>query len=343
MEAPSARYGELPVGEVVKLIDQFEKANVLEVTLTGGEPFVREDLLDILDVLVEKRIRVNRIYSNGTLIHEGILEAIRRRGFSPGFQISFDGCNAHDQMRRTKGIEQSVIKAIQTLCACGFETSVATCIDRLNKDRLLATFDLLNTFDIQFWRITSPQRVGYWRDSSTALSQEEEMEAYLPVLHRWLEEGRPFGLQLGKFFITGMGKRGDSLQPHRMRFTPDSYDCSDLRNRSYLLPDGVLIPCPGFTDANFRKRMPNLFKEELSKVWSQSFLCYIIDMKKGDLLAHNKECERCKIFQDCGLGCRASAVAETGDLMKKDPIACSMWKRGYKQRFLDLGSSAPTG
>ncbi|NOZ20849.1 MAG: radical SAM protein, partial [Planctomycetes bacterium] len=40
MEAPSGRYGEPSFEEVIRLIEQFECANVHQVSLTGGEPFV---------------------------------------------------------------------------------------------------------------------------------------------------------------------------------------------------------------------------------------------------------------------------------------------------------------
>jgi hypothetical protein len=36
------------------------------------------------------------------------------------------------------------------------------------------------------------------------------------------------------------------------------------------------------------------------------------------------------------MGCRASALTETGDLMAKDPIACDLWKKGYKKQFEEL-------
>ena len=101
MESPSGRYGELAFEDMVRLIEQFERANVLQISLTGGEPFLRQDILDIVAMLAEKRIRLSQIYSNGLLITEDHLKAIKRTGFSPRFQISFDGVGAHDYMRGT--------------------------------------------------------------------------------------------------------------------------------------------------------------------------------------------------------------------------------------------------
>jgi radical SAM protein with 4Fe4S-binding SPASM domain len=89
-------------------------------------------------------------------------------------------------------------------------------------------------------------------------------------------------------------------------------------------------------DSIVQERMPNLLREDLSQVWTQSFLRQIADMKKKDLFARNAECAACELFQECGMGCRASALTETGDLMAKDPLMCEVYRMGYKKLFRNL-------
>jgi radical SAM protein with 4Fe4S-binding SPASM domain len=79
--------------------------------------------------------------------------------------------------------------------------------------------------------------------------------------------------------------------------------------------------------------MPNLLREDLSKVWTSSFLRQIASMKKKDVLAKNPECSACDWFKECGAGCRASALMAAGNLTAKDPIMCELHKKGYKDRF----------
>jgi radical SAM protein with 4Fe4S-binding SPASM domain len=62
----------------------------------------------------------------------------------------------------------------------------------------------------------------------------------------------------------------------------------------------------------------------------------ITDLRKKDLLARNPECVACELFKECGIGCRASALTETGNLMAKDPIMCELCKKDYKKRFRDM-------
>ena len=82
--------------------------------------------------------------------------------------------------------------------------------------------------------------------------------------------------------------------------------------------------------------MPNLLREDLSQVWTRSYLRQITDLKKQDLFSRNPECVACELFRECGMGCRASALTETGDLMARDPIACEVYRKGYKKLFRDL-------
>ncbi|MFC1579490.1 radical SAM protein [Thermodesulfobacteriota bacterium] len=339
MESPSRRYGELPFKDMIGLIKQFQRANVHEVSLTGGEPFLRKDLLDIVEVLAQKRIWVREICTNGLLVKEDDLERIKRAGLSPGFQISFDGVGTHEYMRGQEGIEEAAIEGIRRVRSAGFPVAIVTSIDRVSKACLFDTYNLLKELDIHSWRIASPQAIGNWRGSATGMSFEKEAEAYEPLLHRWLEDGRLFAIQLGRFFHgTGKGEPSSKERP-MIRHTPENLDCRPCREKPYLLPNGTLLPCPAYTDTTLQDRMPNILRDGLSKVLSKSILRTIADMKKGDLLAKNKECISCDIFEDCGMGCRASAVLETGDLMAKDPIACGFWKKGYVKRFAELASA----
>ncbi|MHB1420156.1 MAG: radical SAM protein [Bacillota bacterium] len=338
MESPSGRYGELTFNDMVRLIEQFEQANVLQISLTGGEPFIRKDILDIIALLAKKKIWLGQIYSNGLLITEEHLIGIKHFGFSPSFQISFDVIGAHDQMRGSRGTEQIVIDTIQKLRASGFSVVVATSIDKANIGGLADTYELMKKLDIQLWRIAAPQESGNWRGSTTVLSLKEEAELNLYLLNRWLKDGRPINIHLSSFYRGDSGSKQSVQVQDSPNYTPDSYDCGTCREQPNLLPDGTLLPCPGYVDSSLQRQMPNLLQKNLSRVWTESYLREIVDIKKKDLLVRNPECAVCEFFKECGIGCRALALTKTGDLMAKDPLSCEMWKKGYKKWFKELVS-----
>ena len=329
MESPYGRYGELPFTDVLRLIEQFGKANVHQVDLTGGEPFLRPDLPDILAALAARQIAVSQIYSNGVLITRNLLEQIKGIGFQPKFQISFDGCGTHDAMRGLAGTEPATVEAIRLLREMDFPVIVATSIDKSNISALAATYELMKDLAIQFWRVGPPQEIGNWRHTSTGLTWDEMLSACTAVTACWIADDKPFQLQMPGYHSSREGDDG-------FRFDPDSYDCISCRLDMSILPDGTAIPCPAYTDTAVYRQMPNLLHQPFSAVWSDSALRQLIDIKKSAVLAHNNECAACAEFGQCGGGCRAMAVASTGDLMAVDPQVCDMYKSRFSQRFAAL-------
>jgi DNA-binding YbaB/EbfC family protein len=323
MQAPAGRYGELPHETMLSLVEQFEQSNVVQVTLTGGEPFLRGDLPGIMAALARRGIWVNDIYTNGVLLTEETLGTIRATGLAPRFQISFDGLGGHEYMRGTAGIQKGVIEAIRKVRAAGFTVIVASCIDRVNVGFLGDTYNLLRDLDVQAWRIGAPLAMGNWRAATTDLSLAEQAQAYTLLLERWLNDGRPFELVLGQF-LRAARNAGPAAGEPEASYTPESYDCGSCRENPNLLPDGVLLPCPGYVDSTLQDRMPNVLTEGLSKAWTESLLRSLADVRKGDLLARNEECRRCELFGRCGAGCRASALRETGILKQFERIELSM-------------------
>ena len=66
---------DLPVGEWLVFFEELGRAAVMEVTLCGGEPFIRKDLKELLAGIVKNRMRFG-ILSNGTLITDEIASYI---------------------------------------------------------------------------------------------------------------------------------------------------------------------------------------------------------------------------------------------------------------------------
>ena len=66
-------------GKTKKLIDQMADCGVMQVELTGGEPLVRPDFLQLLDRMREHSIFVTQIYTNGALVDEAFLNELEKR------------------------------------------------------------------------------------------------------------------------------------------------------------------------------------------------------------------------------------------------------------------------
>jgi MoaA/NifB/PqqE/SkfB family radical SAM enzyme len=97
----------------------FAKGGVKAFNITGGEPFVRKNLLEIFDLFQAKGMRCDYITTNGTVIREDKAEALAnlvRQGFLRHISVSVDGPpELHDEVRGLKGTFRKITENVAAL------------------------------------------------------------------------------------------------------------------------------------------------------------------------------------------------------------------------------------
>ncbi|MBN1172786.1 MAG: radical SAM protein [Micromonosporaceae bacterium] len=356
MSAPVDRYGELPSRQAADIIDQLAEANVEAVSLTGGEPFLRADLMQLIERLVTCGIRVTDIYSNGTLIHDRTVRDLTALGVRPIFRISFDGCGTHDYMRGTSGVEPLVIDTIRRLTSAGYQVAVATCVDTTNVGRLVDTYELMRELDLYAWGVGRPQPLGCWRTSTSQLGLDEMAHVCEDLLRRWLHDGRPFMIGLEAFYSgAGAGADGSSppaceqgaapreqgAAPREQGAAPREqsvFACSSCREWPYLAADGTLLPCIGYEGTALVSGLPNVVDQGFAAALGDPALRALLDLPRSEVLSRNPQCSACEALSECGTGCRSAALAATGELLGRDTGTCALVRGGHKRRFAELAA-----
>lgn len=103
---------ELEKEEISKLADQAENAGIRDFTITGGEPFVRKDIMEILAYCSSKKFSLG-ILSNGTLIDEEKAEKIVELGIS-NLQVSIEsGEEIHNRIRNQPNAFKLLLAALE--------------------------------------------------------------------------------------------------------------------------------------------------------------------------------------------------------------------------------------
>jgi MoaA/NifB/PqqE/SkfB family radical SAM enzyme len=99
----------------------FPEASGLQVSLTGGEIFMRKDILQVMDVFREKGYSCGYLTTNGTIIDEARAEALAqlaRVGFLKHISVSIDGPGElHDRARGLKGTFERTAAGLRRLQA----------------------------------------------------------------------------------------------------------------------------------------------------------------------------------------------------------------------------------
>ncbi len=103
---------DLPKEEWLQFFEELNHCAVMEITIEGGEPFFREDLKDIIEGIVQNRMRFS-ILSNGTLINDEMVAFLASTGRCNSVQVSIDGSTSltHDVCRG----DGSFLKAVEGL------------------------------------------------------------------------------------------------------------------------------------------------------------------------------------------------------------------------------------
>ena len=111
-----------------RIVSEGKEMGVYLYTISGGEPFLRPDLLDLYD---KHRDCVFLVYTNGTCIDDKTVGRLQGCGnAAPG--ISLEGWEAQTDFRRGKGVYGKVMEAMDALREAGILFGFSATATRLN-------------------------------------------------------------------------------------------------------------------------------------------------------------------------------------------------------------------
>jgi radical SAM protein with 4Fe4S-binding SPASM domain len=148
---PETFAGELSIEEIEKLTKNLGKS-LLNVNITGGEPFARKDLIDIAKkYLINSSIQSIYITTNASLPNriKKFAEEISnfRNDVELTFQISIDDFPAqHDKVRKIKGLFSNCVETYKLLKRMGNKINpiVSITVTHENCDRIKEIFNYLH-------------------------------------------------------------------------------------------------------------------------------------------------------------------------------------------------------
>lgn len=134
---------ELTFDEGKKLLNQASKLGVYGFCFTGGEPFARKDIFDLIKYAKQKGLFVN-LNSNGAYL-EKHSERILKSGLD-SLTVSIDSLNpkVHDSMRGVSGCYNKILKGIERLKRSrkknGIKLGVRLVISKENQEEIFAFY-----------------------------------------------------------------------------------------------------------------------------------------------------------------------------------------------------------
>lgn len=339
MSAPLGKHGSPSHEEILQVADQLAECGVFQVGLTGGEPLIREDFLEIVDSLTEREIGISVIYTNGWLVDERLLDELDKRGAHPNFQISFDGIGHHDLLRGVPGAEEKTLEVLRLLQEREHATAVSFCLHRKNKDILRDTVKLMASLGVDNMKCGTMMDLGEWSREDVRdlkLTPQEEQAVFEQYIPQYFEDDAPLSIMLGGSFMYTPGdekweiyyecrcdEREEKIMPA----------CSVLSRSFYIGADGVVAPCMGMADCMFASNFPSLKKMKLSDILRDSPLVTYAYATVKDVRDRNEKCRQCRFIDRCTGGCRNSVLLAGNDYYGIAPEVCLFFENGWDERI----------
>ena len=127
---------ELKTKEVFAVLDQLKERGCFFLGFTGGEPFLRKDIMDILEYAKQCGFEVI-IYTNGSLITDKIANELSR--INPNkVDITIPAMSeaAFKRVTGVAGVREKVFRAIKLLHRKGIKLGFKTCVLKDNTDEI---------------------------------------------------------------------------------------------------------------------------------------------------------------------------------------------------------------
>jgi radical SAM protein with 4Fe4S-binding SPASM domain len=156
----------IDAARLATLVDEAAGLGVLRFYLTGGEPFLRPDLFDLIERITRTHDRELVILTNGLLFQGAVLE--RLRGIAPErlrLQVSLDGATAatNDPVRGA-GTFERILAGIRNAVTAGHAPTISTVVTQSNVSELARFPELVKEVGATSWHLLWIHRKGRWAE-----------------------------------------------------------------------------------------------------------------------------------------------------------------------------------
>jgi mycofactocin radical SAM maturase len=295
---------ELNTSECKKLIDELSAIRVFQVNIGGGEPFIREDFIDLLDYSHKKGL-VTCVSTNGTVVDSSIAKRLSAMKMLY-LQVSLDGADEKTNNRiRGNGTYKKILDALDALATNKVRFSINTVLTRTNFAQLEALRGMAKEYNSEL-RVSRFRPSGRGKSSKADLGPtSEQLESFA----EWLEQNDLVRTGDSFFCLTSDHRREKGLDM-----------CGAAKMTCCVSPDGNVYPCAFLQEQPFLAG--NVRSQSFKEIWDKSLIL------KQFREINVKSCVDCYRFEACRGGCPAMAYHTYHDINMPDPECLVNLKAG---------------
>ncbi len=295
---------ELKLDDYKRIIDELDEAGLVKVCLSGGDPFSKPIVWDIIEYLYQKEIAFD-VYTNGQML---IYDEDRLANYYPrlvGVSIYSGIAEDHDAITRVKGSWERSMYVVKRLSELAVPLNIKCCIMQPN----LHSYYLVNNI---------ARSLGAVPQFELNITDSVEGDQCARRLRLTEEQLQVVLRDSNVPMYVGPEAPNYGGQPRTM----DANACGAGTFSYCISPDGNLQPCCSFpmSFGNFKEKSLNdiILNNELLTAWQK------------DTLQNYEDCGKHEYCDYCNL-CAGQNYVEHNDYRKAAENCCYMAK--VRHRF----------
>ena len=268
---------ELPTEKVYQLIEEISSLGGLYLTFTGGEPFLRKDIFELISFAKQKSFYVT-VFTNGTLIDKKIVKKLKSVNVDR-IEISIYGNkDVHNRFVRCNVFDK-VVESVKLLKKEDINVCLKTVLTKENFK------------DYKFLK-------------NLAKNLEVVLKTDFVISAKIDNDLSPIKLLLSDKELKSLVKKEDiDITSECQNF--DNFICSAGMNLVSISPEGNVYPC-----VEFPYLLGNIFEDDFTTIWQKNALRFV---KKFLDIENYKKCLSCEVKTYCRR-CPALCFIESSDI-----------------------------
>uniref|UniRef100_B8HM33 Radical SAM domain protein n=1 Tax=Cyanothece sp. (strain PCC 7425 / ATCC 29141) TaxID=395961 RepID=B8HM33_CYAP4 len=340
--AGQPRTQELTTAEALDLVQQLAQIGIREVTLIGGEAFLRPDWLEIAAAIARAGMICN-LTTGGYGLSLQLAQAMQRAGIA-AVSVSIDGLETtHDRLRGKQGAWHSAFRTMQHLRQVGVPFACNTQINRLSAPELPRIYEQIRDAGVYAWQIQLTVPMGHAADHWEILLQPCELLDLFPLLAQIAQWAAQEGVRL--YPGNNVGYYGPYESLLRGGGHPGAVwqGCGAGLNTLGIEADGTIKACPSLPTSAYAGG--NIRDQPLASMMAQSeALRFNFNAGLPEGTAHLWGfCQTCEFAALCRGGCNWTAhvfFGRRGNNPYCHHRALNLARQGLRER-LALNIPAP--
>ncbi|MDO9204597.1 radical SAM protein [Methylotenera sp.] len=218
------------------------------VNITGGEPFVRRDLEDIVEVMYKKAPRIV-ISTSGW--HTDRIIKMAERFPNIGIRVSIEGLSQkNDDLRGREGSFDRAMRLLLTLKEMGIKDIGFGCtVSNKNSEDMLWLYKLSREMGLEFATASFHNSYYFHKEDNEITNKDEVINNFRKLMEELLKDKSPKSWYRA-FFNLGL--------INYIRGNPRMLPCEAGTANFFIEPYGDVYPCNGLEDRYWKESMGNI-------------------------------------------------------------------------------------